>query len=216
MRENPPAGVAFDLLSLLARAPHPMTIVDLQSELGGHPNRFRAPLERLVEEGFVSETTAAAKGRGRPARAYTATPVGAQVVQQHPGLQVHVALVEAVAASLRELPDPAAAARAMGRSWGERLGQADLVPALAAQGFSPVVNGEHVVLRTCPLLDAARRDPVVVCSMHQGLLDAIGPGDLTLVPFGSPEGCVVQPAGPADGPAGREISHELPSQMQGG
>ncbi|HSN12742.1 MAG TPA: hypothetical protein VLS51_11595 [Propionibacteriaceae bacterium] len=199
VREDGPSGVALELLTVLARAAGPLTIAALQEQLGGHPNRFRAPLERLVTDGFAAEATLPATGRGRPARAYTATPAGAQVALEHPGRHVYVALVEAVAESLRTQPDPPAAARELGRSWGERLPGAGVVSALAAQGFSPVVDGDHLLLRTCPMVDAARRDPAVVCSIHQGMLDALGDGDLALVPFASVSGCLVSKRTPRVG-----------------
>ncbi len=203
VREDLPSGVALDLLRALARVPGPVTITELQAELGGHPNRFRAPLEHLVTLGFASETTTAAAGRGRPARAYEATPVGAQVALEDPGRQVYVALVEAVADSLRTGPDPETAARDLGRSWGGRLPGARLVPALAAQGFSPLRRADDILLRTCPMLEAARRDPVVVCSVHQGMLDALAGPDLTLVPFATPEGCLVRGLSPGRDSGGR-------------
>lgn len=205
VREDGPSGVALELLTALARSAGPMTIAGLQAELGGHPNRFRAPLDRLVTEGFAAERTLAATGRGRPARAYSATPAGAQVALEHPGRHVYVALVEAVADSLRSRPDPPSAARDLGRSWGRRLPGTGLVPALAAQGFSPVADGDRVLLRTCPMIDAARRDSSVVCSIHQGMLDAIGDGDLALVPFATPAGCLVERRARGSG-HGRELS----------
>ncbi|MBI4901336.1 MAG: hypothetical protein HY829_12780 [Actinobacteria bacterium] len=218
VREDRPTGVALELLVVLARAPEPLTIADLQAELGGHPNRFRAPLEQLVTLHLASETTPASAGRGRPARAYTATPPGAQVALEEPARPVHVALVEAVAASLRNGDAPEAAARALGRAWGERLPATGLVPALAAQGFSPLAAGDDVLLRTCPMLDAARRDPAVVCSIHQGMLDALEDGHLRLVPFATADGCIVHRELPGSSDWGsrpREISHESPSGPAG-
>ena len=57
--------------------------------------------------------------------------------------------------------------------------------------------GTTVLLRTCPLLDAARRHPEVVCQVHLGLvagaLEAHGePSEgLQLVPFARPGACVL-------------------------
>ena len=58
-------------------------------------------------------------------------------------------------------------------------------------------SGTTVLLRTCPLLDAARRHPEVVCQVHLGLvagaLEAHGePSEgLGLVPFARPGACVL-------------------------
>ena len=72
-------------------------------------------------------------------------------------------------------------------------------------GFSPrtrSVRGDEapedvrdVDLRTCPLLDAARRHPEVVCQVHAGLVSGAdaaygGSGEgVRLVPFASPGAC---------------------------
>ncbi len=68
----------------------------------------------------------------------------------------------------------------------------------AAGSPSPEVGGEAILLRTCPLLDAARRHPEVVCQVHLGLvagaLEAYEePSDgLRLVPFARPGACVLE------------------------
>jgi len=204
VRDDAPHGAALELLRVLAQASGPLTIADLQSELGGHQNRFRLPLEQLVTAGFASETTVAATGRGRPARAYVASATGAQVALEEPGRHVHAALVEAVTESLRADPDRSATARALGVSWGSHLPGMSMRDALAAQGFAPAVEADRILLRTCPLLDVAQRHPDVVCSMHQGMVDAIaGPG-LTLVPFAEPGGCLIR--WPSDTSQRRELS----------
>ena len=101
---------------------------------------------------------------------------------------------------------------------------ADPVPGvldlLASLGFSPVVEddaahededttggpgsgagaaaGVHrpvdLVLRTCPLLDAARERPDVVCRVHEGLVAGFvrargSEADVTVVPFAAARGC---------------------------
>ena len=89
-----------------------------------------------------------------------------------------------------------------------------VVELLHRLGFSPVVRptpdsdigreggrdvgrevGREVELRTCPLLDAARRHPEVVCQVHAGLVSGAdaaygGSGEgVRLVPFASPGAC---------------------------
>ena len=69
-------------------------------------------------------------------------------------------------------------------------------------GFSPEVeptrepgSGPLVLLRTCPLLDAARRHPEVVCQVHLGLVAGALEADdhsaegLGLRPFARPGAC---------------------------
>ncbi len=54
-----------------------------------------------------------------------------------------------------------------------------------------------MLLRTCPLLDAARRHPEVVCQVHLGLVDgALAAHEVTapgarLEPFARPGACVL-------------------------
>lgn len=76
---------------------------------------------------------------------------------------------------------------------------------LESLGFSPVVNddrprGEPVddatalLLRTCPLLDAARERPEVVCTVHEGLVEGYLRSrglraDVEVTPFAERSGC---------------------------
>ncbi len=94
---------------------------------------------------------------------------------------------------------------------GARASAAEQVIALLARlGFAPETEARAsrgpalgsgsrltVLLRTCPLLDAARRHPHVVCEVHLGLvagaLEALGePSErVRLVPFARPGACVL-------------------------
>jgi predicted ArsR family transcriptional regulator len=118
------------------------------------------------------------------------------VALQDPELDSPGALVEAVAEHLAATPDPVAAARAVGIGWGRQLAsdRHDLVEILAAQGFTPEPAPDSIALRTCPLLASARRSPEVVCAIHQGLIDALSPEPLRLLPFAVPGACLIRPA----------------------
>ena len=67
-------------------------------------------------------------------------------------------------------------------------------PGTEAAGPAP---GTTVLLRTCPLLDAARQHPEVVCQVHLGLVSGAlethrAPSEgLRLVPFARPGACVL-------------------------
>ena len=85
----------------------------------------------------------------------------------------------------------------MSGSWGCSTGSGSRpTPNLPSTGGS----GTTVLLRTCPLLDAARRHPEVVCQVHLGLVAGAleahhEPSDgLRLVPFARPGACVLDAA----------------------
>lgn len=179
------------------------TISELQAGLGGHPNTIRQQLEQLVGQGFAEEVLLPASGRGRPARRYVATTAGRQIALEDPRRDEHGALVEALAEQLAVQPDAAATARAVGEAWGRRLrGEPglDVARVLEAQGFTPEPVPTGFALRTCPLLEAAREHPEVVCSIHQGLVDAIEPGRWQIRPFALPDACLAARATPGVGP----------------
>ena len=212
------------LLQAIARpAAQPPTVADLVAAVGGHPNTTRHHLRVLVRAGLVSEGhRTPAGGRGRPAAGYAVTRAGHQALGVGLGgstAQEYVALAAAFAERLAERDgNPGADSRAIGRAGGEGLaarhGTAEgeggerpvgrVVGLLDRLGFSPEVeavadpaSGPNVLLRTCPLLDAARRHPEVVCQVHLGLVAGALEADdqpadgVKLEPFARPGACVL-------------------------
>jgi predicted ArsR family transcriptional regulator len=210
------------LLQVIARRPasSPPTVGDLVATVGGHPNTTRHHLRVLLAAGLVLEEHAPPQGgRGRPAARYAVTRAGRDAVAPNAGgaaAEEYVALAAAFAERLAERDgDPGADARAIGQAWGVGLAgrqEADqpqdgspgerVVALLDRLGFSPDTepalegaSGTTVLLRTCPLLDAARRHPEVVCQVHLGLVAGAleahhEPSDgLQLVPFSRPGAC---------------------------
>ena len=211
------------LLQVIARRPASAapTVSDLVAAVGGHPNTTRHHLRVLVEAGLVTEEhRPPAGGRGRPAARYAVTPAGRGAAGPAVGGSValeYVALAAAFADRLAARDgDPGADSRAIGRSWGTGLaarhaadeGGVDerpvgrVVGLLDRLGFSPEVepmrepgSGPLVLLRTCPLLDAAQRHPEVVCQVHLGLVAGALEADdhsaegLGLRPFARPGAC---------------------------
>src|SRR5690606_30973856 len=124
---------------------------------------------------------------------------GRQVVEQDDPLAAdQQALIEAVSDQLATLPDPPAAAVALGRAWGSRLAEPGdaaepaAIAVLARPGFTPTTTAEGILLQTCPLLAAARRRPEVVCGIHQGMLETATGSPVTLLPFAHPDGCLLR------------------------
>ncbi len=199
------------------------TVGDLVAALGGHPNTTRHHVRALVRAGLVrAEQAPSTGGRGRPSLRYALTPAG--VVARDAGSTEggvspeYVALAAVFAERLADRGgDPGADARAIGNAWGTSLadrpdqdvGRAlpaheQVIGLLGRLGFSPVAetgsgagSGTTVLLQTCPLLEAARRHPEVVCQVHFGLvagaLEANGElsDGLSLVPFARPGSCLL-------------------------
>ena len=183
------------VLSTLRDAGRALTLSELQEATGLHHNTLRGHLDALVAAGSASRIASRSGGRGRPAWAYLARE------------PEYAALAMALASGLdsgegRAL-DPAAVRG--GRAWGERLrdqlgavedGRERVLLALAHTGFAPELapgpDGDRVTLNACPLLDAARSHPAVVCAVHLGLVEGVlGQEGAGLRPRPDTLGCVV-------------------------
>lgn len=179
------------VLSTLRDAGRALTLSELQDATGLHPNTLRGHLDALVAAGSASRIASRSGGRGRPAWAYLARE------------PEYAALAMALASGLdsgegRTL-DPAAVRG--GRAWGERLrdqlgavedGRERVLLALTHTGFAPEASGDQVTLNACPLLDAARSHPAVVCAVHLGLVEGVlGQDGAGLRPRPDTLGCVV-------------------------
>ncbi|WP_439939079.1 helix-turn-helix transcriptional regulator [Nocardia sp. N13] len=183
------------VLSTLRDAGRALTLSELQDATGLHPNTLRGHLDALVATGSASRIASRSGGRGRPAWAYLARE------------PEYAALAMALASGLdsgegRTL-DPAAVRG--GRAWGERLrdqlgavedGRERVLLALTHTGFAPELapgpGGDRVTLHACPLLEAARSHPAVVCAVHLGLVEGVlGQEGAGLRPRPETLGCVV-------------------------
>ena len=207
------------ILDVLIDQPEPRTVAALSALLGQHPNTIREHLDKLSSGGLVVRTRAAAEGRGRPAWLYSAAPaVGAE-----PGSREYATLASVLAAQIgRTSRQPRADAIEAGRMWGQELARESpvsegqvlgrtvsmsavafrrrVVSLLDGLGFDPSVDARVgvVKLRRCPLLEAAHRNPQVVCAVHlgmvRGVLDELGADpkhteDTALQPFSEPGAC---------------------------
>lgn len=189
-------------------------VADLAVELALHPNTVRQHLDALHALGLVVRSKAPAVGRGRPAWTYAAAAGWTEPdrrVRDYAGLAT--ALADHIA---RTSPNPRADALAAGEAWGRSLVAAAsagseapppggsiegarhrVVDLLAGLGFDPEADSHAttVALRRCPLLDAARQHPQVVCAVHLGIvrsaLTVLGgdPRGTDLVPFAEPGAC---------------------------
>lgn len=198
----PPGEIALSSQRLRVlqhvRAHAPVRVADAAAALDLHPNTAREHLDALTGLGLVDSSTEGGAGRGRPARLYrsAAAPTGHEYAALATALAGHLARTSA---------HPEAEAREAGAEWGRELGvdraegdgRRTVLDGLTRLGFDPKDDGpvRGIALRRCPLLDAARRHPAVVCQVHLGLVDGMLDGfDIPtaatrLIPFAEPGAC---------------------------
>lgn len=202
----PLSGPRAAVLERLQRSGRPVTIAGLAAEFGLHPNTAREHLDGLVERELATRELARTEGRGRPAWRYTAA---VDRVEPDARVRDYAGLAAALAGHLaRTSPDPAAAGLAAGRDWGLALVASHpslagptprhrVVELLEDLGFAPQADADarSVALRRCPLLDAAREHPEVVCQVHLGIVRGAlehhggDPEPTELLPFAEPGAC---------------------------
>ena len=189
-----------------------VTVQELAQTLGQHANTVREHLEVVVDAGLATRTRSTASRRGRPAILYRALPPESS----RPQVREYAALATVLAGQLAALPDPRSASIAAGRAWGEELGtsgpagskgaRARTLTVLGNLGFDPVPQADGTIeLRECPLLEAAKAHPGIVCAVHLGLVRALYEGqgmpsdEVDLDPFARPGACLLTL--PSDGQA---------------
>lgn len=207
------------VLERLQRSPEPISATGLAAELRTHPNTVREHLDALVERGLAVRDRAPAQGRGRPAWRYAAA---SDRPEPDPRVRDYAGLAAALAGHLaRTSTDPAGEGLAAGRVWGrtlmgDRPAQAEQTPRhrvvhlLDELGFAPEADpaATTVALRRCPLLDAARQHPEVVCQVHLGIVRGAlehhggDPEPTALLPFAEPGACRLHLDTPAVSPGG--------------
>lgn len=197
------------LLRTLEAQHAPVSLAALALATGLHENTVRGHLDALRRDGFATRRAAPAAGRGRPAWLWQAAEPEASTP--------YAPLASVLAATvMRVSDDPVAEAREAGRAWGRELmaarasdedaprgessARAAVVDLMREQGFAPDPQGDGttVLLRRCPLLEAAARHPEVVCAVHLGMADgalqALGAERTAtaLEPFSGPSECTLR------------------------
>lgn len=151
--------------------------VALQLDL--HENTARKHLDGLVARGLLERTRKESEGRGRPASSYRALP---QHAEPDARVRDYVGLASALARHIAATSSyPRRDAIAAGETWGAELAMeprhdagtsnATVISLLDELGFAPDADAGNtsIALRRCPLLDAVRAAPEVVCAVHLGL-----------------------------------------------
>ncbi|GAA4480367.1 helix-turn-helix domain-containing protein [Microbacterium panaciterrae] len=188
----------------------PISIGALVAATGLHENTVRGHLERLHADGYVRREREPRTDPGRPAWLWRATHADRD--------SVYAGLATALATMVARAADPVGDAEEAGRAWGAEIardtaeptepaagigpadaqtGRAAVITVMREHGFDPDDTGDVVLLRRCPLIEAATRTPEIVCAVHQGMIDGIlsshdAPGGSELLPFTSPGVCTLR------------------------
>ena len=172
-----------------------------------HPNTVREHLGTLVRAGLAARTREQPHGRGRPAWAYEAT---AAISEASEYAALAVVLSSTIA---RTSAQPSADAELAGEDWGRDLarerGASPTSPELARDravellgdlGFEPRQDPSapsSVRLTRCPLLEAARSNPRIVCNVHLGMVRGVlseygaDPAGSAVKAFAEPGACLL-------------------------
>lgn len=202
------------MLEALDERAEPISIAALATVTGLHVNTLREHLDALGDAGLVRRERAPVAGRGRPAWLYSAIPDD----ETHGETSEYAGLASALAEVIEQSSSsPRRDAIDAGRRWGRQLAtergpvprnEADarrrVVRLLDGLGFAPQPDARHTVVRLtrCPLLEAARRHPEIVCGVHLGIvrgaLEMYG-GEAEradLLAFSEPGACLLDLRGP--------------------
>jgi len=200
-------------LNALWSAHSPLTVADIATQVGLHPNTVRFHLDGLLHQGLISKHSEEREMRGRPHILYSVIPAKLYAGRRNYRLlsQVLITFVSDNAHTKRR------GLVASGEIWGRRLAaqrnNVEGTPAtqralnaLEDLGFAPEMtvynNHPRIMMNHCPFLEAAEQNPTTVCAVHLGLLRGLIQGCQApwsvarLDPFVRPSLCVAALAAP--------------------
>lgn len=170
------------LLEALLTERAPLSVAALVGKTRLHPNTVRENLDALVGGDLASRQRTMPSGRGRPAWLYEAT-----AREPDSSRSEYAGLAAALASVIQRISDsPRQDGIVAGMRWGRQLARGrrhsggrrvpgarrQLLSLLEDMGFAPrsARAGGVVRLTRCPLVEAARMHPDVVCGVHLGVV----------------------------------------------
>lgn len=155
----------------LVEAEGPLEVKELTALFPFNHNAIRQHLALLVGCGLVTEATSPPRGRGRPAKLYTAGPE-----PEHPYRRLSLLLLEAA----RSGDDPVEVGRREGGRTVADPGESpvdSLLGTIRRGGFDPTLQVEghrlQFILNHCPFAEAAAAHPDTVCAIHLGIAQGL-------------------------------------------
>ena len=184
-----------------------MTLRTLAGMMTLHPNTVREHVDTLVHAGLAARVREQPNGRGRPAWVYEVTPSLSEASEY---AMLAVVLSSAIA---RSSSQPSTDADLAGQEWGRDLARRRGATSTTAEsardravellddlGFEPRQDPDDrssVRLTRCPLLEAARSNPDIVCNVHLGMVRGVlreygaNTTGSDLVPFAEHGACIL-------------------------
>ncbi|HEY3293503.1 MAG TPA: ArsR family transcriptional regulator [Candidatus Nanopelagicaceae bacterium] len=196
----------------------PCTVSSLAVRTGQHENTIREHLDALVDDELAIKYQDSEHVRGRPAWLYRIPDTGE--IREYAGLAS--ALAGAIA---RTSSHPIHSAVEAGIAWAPELirsshANADrslpsrrrmsatamrrnVIDLLRNLNFAPKANADltRIKLTQCPLLDAARQHPEIICSVHLGIIrgalkefgaETTSINEIDLQPFAEKGSCILR------------------------
>ncbi len=177
----------FRLFRYLGLSDRPVSVRELSTRVGLHPNTIRPHLRRLEEAGLVAREVRKGAGAGRPQTLY-------HVVEREAREGRDYRLLAEVLCGLLTGKRAQERAEELAREWGQylvaqggpkpgirlpaRRNLAVLQEAMARAGFDPRFRRRggqavEVTLRDCPFRDLLEDHRDLVCAIHRGLVEGM-------------------------------------------
>jgi predicted ArsR family transcriptional regulator len=209
------------ILDMVRASATPLTVVAIADELGVHPNTVRFHLDALVDGERIERVVGEISGPGRPPIVYRPS----QTMDRNGPSNYRLLATMLTSHLATTVPDPAATAIELGRTWGPGLIEQGprrsatsktealtrVVGVLADMGFEPEPvlgpRAKEIRLRHCPFLDLVDDHADVICSVHLGLMQgALATLNTTvtverLTPFAEPNLCIAHLASTTAAPS---------------
>ncbi|MDR0783306.1 MAG: hypothetical protein LBE83_06055 [Propionibacteriaceae bacterium] len=178
-------GRRTHIIQILRDTKEPISVAEVATMVGIHPNTARFHLESLADAGMANRETAEITGPGRRRVLYSGTLPN----QTHERAQGYRLLAQILTSTIvAKFPEVDEEMYEAGLEWGsyltsrpapfEVLDEAEIAQRvlnkLDALWFAPEwapYPGPHLIFHNCPFMESARSAPGLVCRLHAGMIN---------------------------------------------